>query len=301
MSILPLLLFTLSLPATETDVARSAERTPITEVPGWVRPLRSITLHPPGAGTVFSILAQEGGQVRQGELLLSLEDPVTVAAVETARLQAEQKGPLEFAASELKYAERLLERVGSIRDERGVSAHEREQAAAARDKAQANLTIAIETAALAKSRYELERSRLQSLRFTAPFDGIVASIDVEVGARVFEDAPMLRLIDPSELTVVLHHPWRYRDRLQVGMTQQLQAEAPLDRPITAVLVHIDPVLDVALQAVRCRWRIDNSNGELPAGFLVTADCEPWPVIDAALPSSNHLSSTSTTSIELEAF
>ena len=223
----------------------------------------------------------EGEAVAKGTLLVSLEDAVSRATFAAAQLQAEQTASLDLARLELDYAERLLARIASVRDERAVSLLEREQAQAARDKAQANLAIVLENVALAKSRFELERARLETQRILAPFDGVVASIDIEPGQKVFDDTSLVRLVDPSELTVVLYHPWRFRDRLQVGIVRELQAESPLAHPIRAELVHIDPVLDAALQSVRCRWRIDNRDGRLPAGFLVVADCEAWPVIESA--------------------
>ncbi|HRF02665.1 MAG TPA: efflux RND transporter periplasmic adaptor subunit [Pirellulaceae bacterium] len=257
---------------------RSSTRPVVSEVPGWVRPARSVVIHPMAGSLVQELSVREGERVAEGEELISMVDPVTRAAVDAARIQAEQSGPLDLARSEHHYAQRLVDRMESVRDDRGVSASEREQAAAARDKALAGLAIAEENASLARARYALELARLESLRLRAPFAGIVASIDVEVGQKVFDDTPMLRLIDPTELTVVLHHPWRYRDRLQVGMRRELTADAPLGVPVVAELVHIDPMLDVALQAVRCRWRIDNHDGRYPAGFLVVADCSTWPIV-----------------------
>lgn len=283
----------LSFETTHGVAERSSTRPVVSDVPGWVRPARSVVIHPLAGSLVQEITVREGERVDEGDELISMVDPVTRAAVETARIQSEQTGALELARSEQLYAQRLVDRIESVRDDRGVSASEREQAAAARDKALAGLAIAEENASLARARYALELARLESLRLRAPFAGIVASIDVEVGQKVFDETPMLRLIDPSELTVVLHHPWRYRDRLQVGMRRELTADAPLGVPVVAELVHIDPMLDVALQAVRCRWRIDNRDGRYPAGFLVVADCSSWPVVAGESSEQAELESTPT--------
>ncbi|MCA9107880.1 MAG: efflux RND transporter periplasmic adaptor subunit [Planctomycetales bacterium] len=242
----------------------------VREVPGLVRAYRELDLYAAVPGLVERLGVKEGDQVEQGALIASLEDAVTRASVEVARLQAEQSGSVRFAESELAYAESLLRRMESAlaADARGVSQQEIEAARANHAKSVANLKIARESQAQAEARYELELARLENLRVRAPFAGTITKVEIEEGDKAFENLVLATLIDSSKLSVVLYVPWEHRDLLTVGSEFPLTADAPVNRPVSATLVHIDPVLDPALQAVRTRWEIPNDKGELPVGFLV---------------------------------
>lgn len=245
----------------------------VREVPGLVQAERMVNLYPATPGIVRTIIVSEGDRVEKGELLLSLEDDASLAAVEVARAQAESQGSIDYAESEVAFAQALVRRMDSARagDARGVSQQEIDSARANLAKSIANLEIAKESQRQAVARLELEKARLASLRVVAPFAGTVTSVDITAGDKAFDNVPLLRLVDPSSLTVVLYIPWEHRDRLQPGIKMPLLAEGPIDGEVFGELLYVDPVLDPALQAVRTRWRIDNADLTLPLGFLVRFD------------------------------
>ena len=184
-------------------------------------------------------------------------------------------GSLEFAEAEFRHSEGVLARIGAVDQPRGISRHEIEMARSARDKSAANLKIAIETVELARAKYEAELSRAASLKVVAPFSAVVSEVMVEPGQRVFENTPMARLVDLRQLTAVIYVPWELKDRLMIGGEYPLEAASPVDSTVKGRLVHVDPVFDAALQAVRCRFVIDNSELALPAGFLLRVDRAAW--------------------------
>lgn len=269
-----------SAPAVKADVrsesdTEAKESPRMRELPGLAKPIREVVIYPPLPGLLGVLPVREGEQVAEGQLLADFEDGTSRAAVEAARLQAEQVGSIEFAQAELAHSEGVLARIGAVDQPRGVSRHEIEMARSARDKAAANLKIAIETAELARAKYDAERSRAASLKVAAPFEAVVSEVMVEPGQRVFENTPMARLVDLRQLTAVVYVPWELKDRLVVGGEYPLEAGTPVDSTVNARLVHVDPVFDAALQAVRCRFVIDNAGLELPAGFLLRVDRGAW--------------------------
>ena len=270
----------LSSPAVKADVrlesdsdVKDSER--LRELPGLAKPIREVVVYPPLPGLLGVFPMREGDQVLEGQLLADFEDGTSRAAVEAARLQAEQVGSLEFAEAEFRHSEGVLARIGAVDQPRGISRHEIEMARSARDKSAAKVKIAIETVELARAKYEAELSRAASLKVVAPFSAVVSEVMVEPGQRVFENTPMARLVDLRQLTAVIYVPWELKDRLMIGGEYPLEAASPVDSTVKGRLVHVDPVFDAALQAVRCRFVIDNSELALPAGFLLRVDRAAW--------------------------
>lgn len=253
----------------------------VREVPGLVQAERMVELYAPAPGVIQEVRVSEGDSVRQGDVLVSLEDAASRAAVNVARAQAESRGSVTFAESEVAFAEALVRRMESARagEARGVSQQEIDSARANLAKSQANLVIAQEGLVQAEARYALEQARVAALKVVAPFDGIVSMIDVSEGEKAFDNLVLVRVVDPSSLSVVLYIPWEYREQLHPGTRLDLVAEGPVSGAISAELLYVDPVLDPALQAVRTRWRIDNAGESLPIGFLVRFDPRALPATE----------------------
>ena len=252
----------------------------VREVPGLVQAERMVDLYATAPGIVQRVEVQEGDWVEAGTVLVSFEDQASRAALELARIQAESRGSLEYATSEVSFAENMVQRMESVLEinDRGITQQEIESARVALAKANANLSIARENVAQAQTKFELELARTKHLQVIAPFSGIVTKLDVESGEKAFDNLPLLKLVDPTTLSVVLYIPWEHRGQLQAGLRSQLIAESPVNQAVEAELLHVDPVLDVALLAVRTRWRIANTDGRLPVGFLVRFDAR---LIDAS--------------------
>ncbi len=140
--------------------------------------------------------------------------------------------------------------------------HTRQRAEATQDLAQAqlnaayseltlassaNYTLSVEIAALQKRRagamYEQAQRRLEDTVLSAPFSGIVLSIEKRAGDQVSPYESLGMIADPSELWVVATVPEQDIDRVAVGQAAQIVLDAYLDD------VYHGRILQIANQAV----------------------------------------------------
>src|SRR5690606_15210939 len=138
---------------------------------GSLKSNESVIIRPEVAGRVISINFDEGQRVKQGDLLIALDDSVYKAELDQAKAQ------LDLAQSNFKRVQEL---------------HQREVATArARDEAQSGLQVGTAAVALAEA-------RLEKMAIRAPFSGIAGLRKVSAGdyITVGQDIVNLEDIEP---------------------------------------------------------------------------------------------------------
>ncbi|MEM9233400.1 MAG: efflux RND transporter periplasmic adaptor subunit [Pseudomonadota bacterium] len=146
-------------------------------------------------GQVAEIVANEGTEVRRGDVLCRLQ------ADSREGVRAEAAAALRKAAADLTAAEKLFE-------EGFASQAALNQARAARDGAQAALSRAT--------------TDLRNISVKAPFDGLVAEMLVEPGDVLGVGAPCAILADLSNIIVAGGVPAREAARLSIGDRAQFR-------------------------------------------------------------------------------
>lgn len=144
---------------------RISEKTAAT---GTIEAWRKITITPDVGGKIAAIYVEEGQAVRKGQVLAELD---TLAA--RLQLQQAEAGHL-VAEAALKDALKNKERLERLRTDKAVSDQQVEQVQLAAEAAAAQYAQA--QAALNLARHALDVSIMK-----APFDGVIASRNAEVG------------------------------------------------------------------------------------------------------------------------
>lgn len=247
-------------------------------LPGIAMPERDVQLSTPVEGVVTTILVEEGALVTAGQPLAKLDDRVAVAAVAAARLATDQSAQIAHAEAEVSLARQKVDRLESAGD--AINALQMAEARVRLAQAEASLASARHAQLQAELNLALEEARLERMTIRAPFSGHVSKIAADEGATLTTQHELLHLVSLDTLIADVYAPLSLFGRLEVGATYSLQAGAPLSRNVEAELVYVDPVLETASQRCRCRFRIINHNGEMPAGFTVRLPDNPMPVIQA---------------------
>ena len=230
-------------------------------VSGRVVAAVSPTLYAPVPGTV-TLSIRAGDTVKKGDVLAVLKSPelenelqqqrATLAQIEAQlgtarigtgkqRLQARREA--DEAAIALTAARRELERaeqawkVGAIPEVEYLRARDALDTAQIRDRnAQAQAKLSGQSAGFdlktAQQGYErqklavadLER-RVAELTVRAPVDGVVGTLSVADRAVVPANAPLMTLVDLSQLEVELSVPETYAEDLGIGMTAEVRIGA----------------------------------------------------------------------------
>ncbi len=176
----------------------SSSLQPLTEavpVSGSVTTARVATLSAEVQGRVASLPVEEGQQVEQGALLLTLDDELAQRDLDGERAEvARLSSTLDDTRRRLGEARTLIER-------RSIAASEVRSLEA--EVAQADAALAGARASLQRREAEVRRHRL-----VAPFSGVISRRLTELGEWVQQGTGVLELITLQQLRADLQVPQR---------------------------------------------------------------------------------------------
>ena len=174
-----------------------------------------VDIYPQTTGQVEAILVEEGKLVKEGDALLKIEDRELRVDMEESRANFEQL-ERNFARSQDLFTRKL------------VNAQDFET--------QKN---ALE---LARLRYERARLRHAYTTVRAPFAGVVASREAQVGARVSANSRLFSLVKLDETVAKVFVPGRYLPIVAENQPAVVTSEFLPDRTFRGWVKRISPVL-----------------------------------------------------------
>lgn len=198
---------------------------------GQVKPERAATLRAQTAGQVEAVLVDTGQPVSQGEVLVRLAMEDRKARLEKARALVKQR------LREYEAAQRL--------GRTGLQSEVRQDEAAAE--------LAAAQASLDEVQLDIDHTRI-----TAPFDGIVDEVVVEVGDYAAVQSIVAMVVDNSPLTAEAWLSQHHFNTVRRGGEAQVTLVSGETR--TGRLTAIAPRADEASRTFRVEIEIDNPGG-----------------------------------------
>ncbi|WP_286939689.1 efflux RND transporter periplasmic adaptor subunit [Achromobacter sp. UBA4530] len=207
---------------------------------GSLRSDESVVLRPEVAGRIQAIDFKEGQPVKQGQLLIRLEDSVPRAELAQAR-------------ANLTLAQSHYRRAVELQGKGFVSQQARDESAS---------TLKVQEAAVA-----LAQARLDKMTITAPFAGIVGLRSVSVGDYVNQgqDLAPLEAIDP--LKVDFRVPEMYLSKVRVGQQLTLRLDALPGQERRGLVYAVSPLVDAGGRSILLRATVANQDGVLRPGMF----------------------------------
>jgi membrane fusion protein (multidrug efflux system) len=224
----------------EVAKARTTTSTADIRAIGSLQSDESVRIAPEIAGRIAAISFKEGETVKQGDVLIKLDDSLLVAEV------GDQEARFALAKSNYDRANQLG-RTGNITD------RARDEATAAFHSARATL--------------ELARVRLSKHTIHAPFSGVVGLRAVSVGAYIGIGTSIVNLEKIDMLKVDFSIPEFHLSAVSVGNSIAVEVDAIPNKIFTGEVYAIDPMVDVNGRAVRIRARLTNADLELRPGLF----------------------------------
>jgi RND family efflux transporter MFP subunit len=214
-------------------------------VEATVEAVRQATVAAQIAGRVLEVRVDAGQRVKQGELLMRLD----------AR---EAAGSDAAARANLAQASAAYERSKNLHAQKFISQ-------AALDQAQAEYLAAQEQTAAAIAHAGQAATTKSFTTITAPYAGIVAATEVEVGDMAMPGRPLLTLFDARELRVAATLPQAVlaQARLDAAVTVEIPT---LGRTLTARRVTVLPVADTRTHTTHVRLDLPEAEGLLPGQY-----------------------------------
>ncbi|MBS1530972.1 MAG: efflux RND transporter periplasmic adaptor subunit [Bacteroidetes bacterium] len=242
-------------------------------VPGELIPFQEVDIYAKINSYVKKLYVDIGSQVHTGDLLATLEAPELNSQLAAAESHIKQQQAIYFA-SKATY-DRLL---NTSKTPGTVSENDLEQAEAKKNSDYANVEAA-------KSDYKAVGANLAYLQIRAPFDGVVSSRNVNMGAYVGpagkgSDQPIFVIQEQSKMRLVISVPEQYTGGLSNKDEVTFSVKTLPSRKFKAQVKRLAGVLDEKLRAERLEMDVYNKNKELLPGMYADVDL-PVPSRDSA--------------------
>lgn len=202
----------------------------------------SIMLSTQQSGMITKIYFKNGQRVKQGDLLVQLDD-----AAQRAAYNKDKAALYETQTQYNRYMQ--LKKV----DPSILSQVQLDQVYAAYQEAKATL--------------EGDTENLNQMQLRAPFSGILGATNVSVGSFLNVGAQIVALINPDDLEVAYPVPETSFDLVKLGQKVSLQTDAYPGKTFTGTVVFKGSLVDPTSRAFNVRARVDDPKGLTP-GMLV---------------------------------
>ena len=229
----------------------------VLNLPGDIQAFTTAPIYAQVSGYVKKWYVDIGTPVKQGQLLAELDTPDLAGQVQSARAnminaQAAQR----LSAATARRWDALFAQGAVSRQDKETRDADLDAKNAAVEAARANL-------------YSLT-SQADFRRLVAPFEGVVTSRAVDVGALVTVGtgaAPLFTVADLKRLRIYVRVPQNYASYIQPGMTVSFSVPQHPGRTFTATLAASAGAVASAGGTILVQFTLDNADGALqPGGY-----------------------------------
>jgi len=230
-----------AMPPTPVEIAVVAPQTVTDrfEAVGTIEAGESIAVTAEIDGLVEAIPYDEGGYIRQGSVIASIDDDQLAAELTRAQALRDQ--------SQASY-----NRIKEVVDLGAGAPQDLDDAAASLKVAEANVALA--------------ETRLQKAVITAPFSGLVGARRVSPGTFLRAGQAITELAQIDDLRVNFSVPERYLSQLQRGSEVTVSTTAFPGYELTGRINVVEPILDAATRSARVVARVRNPDRRLRPGM-----------------------------------
>ncbi|MFN7309312.1 MAG: efflux RND transporter periplasmic adaptor subunit, partial [bacterium] len=223
-------------------------------LPGTVQAVSQATVRAKLSAEVKRVLVREGERVAAGQVVAEF-DTAPVRA-----LEAERVASLEAAKAQLAQTERTRQVNAALVKQNFISQNAFDTADAAH-RAQA--------AAVAAAQAQLDQTRLQlaDAVVRAPIGGIVAKRNVQPGEKVSFDAPLLSIVDLSQLEVQAQAAVADVAPVERGQPVEVEVEGLPERRFAGKVERINPSAEPGTRSIYVYVALANEDSVLKAGMF----------------------------------
>lgn len=209
------------------------------EAVGTIEAIEGVTIVSEIDASVISLPFEEGSFIKKGDLIAKLDDSQLSAEVNrTEALYIQGKA--------------TYKRVKSIVDQNAGTPQDL-------DDALANLKVA-------EANYELAKARLSKTRIVAPFNGIIGTRKVSVGAFLRTGQEITELANLNEIRVSFSAPERFLAQLKRNAEVIVSSSVFPGYEVKGKIMAIEPILDSQTRNVNVVARVQNPGQKFRPGM-----------------------------------
>jgi RND family efflux transporter MFP subunit len=238
---------------------------------GYVTPRRRATIAAKITGRVTGVFFDEGTQVREGQLLATLDDSDAQKALVAAKADyAASKAAIEDYEVQLKNAQIQLHRAQELQ-KAGVNSQEAlDNAVMAADSLRAKIALAQENVQASETRIGEAQQAVDNCTIRAPFAGKVVSKDAQVGEMVspvsagggFTRTGIATIVDMMSNEIEVDVNEAYIARVKPGQKCKATLDAYPDAPYDAKVRTVIPTADRQKATVKVRVTFDKLDDKI---------------------------------------
>jgi HlyD family secretion protein len=223
---------------------------------GTIKACQRAKLAPPMGGQIARLPVKKGDKVQKGQVLLELWNEDIRAELNLAERDAAATRALrDQACVSAKVARRESDRLAGLVERKLVSVEQADRADGAAESQEAACRAATEQIQVSNARVDASRARLDRTILRAPFAGIVAEINGEIGEFVTPSPvgvptlPAVDVVDASCIYITAPIDEVDAPRVRPGMPARVTLDAFKERSFRAHVRRVAPyVLEVEKQA-----------------------------------------------------
>lgn len=236
-------------------------------ISGFNEPAQDSALGLSITGRVTKIKVTEGEEVKQGQLLLQLDQELEQLEVKRRKLLWDSKVEIESVKLQVKTLQNHLNSTRDLYQSTGsIPREELENKELELAFAVAELNRLKIAEQREKIEYHTARQQLAKRNLYAPFAGQVTEIMIGIGENCDIDTPLLRLVDNSHGYFVANLEQEIIANFSLGQQVQLQLQTgaePVDTEAT--IVFISPLVDSASGLRKIKAKFDNQEQQIVPG------------------------------------
>ena len=226
---------------------------------------QSAVIGPKITGKVAAVPVNMGSRVKQGDVVLRLEDTDLQAQVQQAEAQVEvARANYEVAQKNIENAAVQLERYSQLLEEGAISQDNYDSIKLKYD--QANSGVPAASIKQSEAALMLQKSQLANTVVTSPISGVVALRNADPGEIVSANTPAITVVDLSRMKVEFKVGEKEIGQLQMGQKVEVYVKAVQPKPFSGEIIALAPAADQQAKSFPVEVIIPNSKETLKQGM-----------------------------------
>lgn len=261
--IIPLVCFTVAL------VPKLSAET----IEAFTEPYQEVELAAGDSGIISEVLVKPGDSIKEGQLLVSLDNRVLRATLSVAEKKASVRGAYDAAKAELKLRQERLQQIHLLRQRGHATQRELSRTQTDADVAEARVRQAEDELALAELDCQRIKAQIAQRQIVSPFEGVITELHRKVGEPTLVTEPrIVTLSQLDRLRVKFSATPNQVAKLKEDQTLQLALAATNER-IEGKIERISQTIDAKSGTVEVHVVINNDRDQVRSGARCLLELE----------------------------
>jgi membrane fusion protein (multidrug efflux system) len=228
---------------------------------------QTVDIVPRTGGRLVTVNVQLGDAVRRGQLLAKLEDFEIVEQVKQAEASLEvARATIRQREADLKVAELNFDRSKNLFQRQLLAKQALDDAESRYLAAEAQIDLSKAQAQQTSARLDELQINLGNTRIVSPVDGFVGKRNVDPGAWVSQNAPVVSVVEISSLRLVANVVEKDLRLVNTGDPATVEVDAYPGDLFKGRIARVSPVLDPATRTATMEVEIPNRDNRLKPGM-----------------------------------